>query len=126
MQILQIDDSPIICQLYADFLGARNHSIESVNDGKEGLEMVSKNDYDMILLDFLMPKYCGMQFLRDLKEKRPSELKKVTVLSQLRFNDKDIEELLEFGIKSVQEKTLDIVKFETTGELEVKRDLVYH
>jgi len=124
MQILQVDDSPLICQLYSDLLGSRNHSVEAVNDGKEGLELVTKNDYDLILLDMLMPTYGGMQFLKDLKEKRPSELKKVIVISQLEFNEDDYEELLEFGIRSIQKKTSDLVNFEDKGELEVKHDLV--
>ena len=124
MQILQVDDSPLICQLYSDLLESRNNSVEAVNDGKEGLELVTKNDYDLILLDMLMPKYSGMQFLKDLKEKRPSELKKVIVISQLEFDEDDYEELLDFGIRSIQKKTLDLVKFEDKGELEVKHDLV--
>lgn len=125
MQVLQIEDSEMICQLYSDLLGFQKHSVESVNNGKEGLELVTKNDYDLILLDMLMPKYCGMQFLRDLKKQRPSELKKVMVVSQLEFSEEDYKELLDFGIHSIQKKTMDIVKFESTGELEVKRDLVY-
>lgn len=124
MQILQVDDSPLICQLYSDLLGSRNHSIEAVNDGKEGLDLVTKNDYDLILLDMLMPTYGGIQFLNDLKEKRPSELKKVIVISQLEFNEDDYKELLDFGIRSIQKKTLDLVKFENEMEIEVKQDLV--
>jgi len=124
MQILQVEDSPLICQLYSDLLESRNHSVEAVNDGREGLELVMKNDYDLILLDMLMPKYSGMQFLKDLKEKKPSELKKVIVISQLEFNEDDYQELLDFGIRSIQKKTLDLVKFEDKGELEVKHDLV--
>ena len=124
MQILQVEDSPLICLLYSDLLESRNHSVEAVNDGREGLELVMKNDYDLILLDMLMPKYSGMQFLKDLKEKKPSELKKVIVISQLEFNEDDYQELLDFGIRSIQKKTLDLVKFEDKGELEVKHDLV--
>jgi len=124
MQILQVDDSPLICQLYSDLLRSRNHSVEAVNDGKEGLELVTKNDYDLILLDMLMPKYGGMQFLRDLKEKRPSELKKVMIISQFEFDEEDYDELSDFGIRSIQKKTLDLVKFEHQLELEVKHDLV--
>jgi len=74
MEILQIDDSPVICQLYYDMLGSRGHSVSSVNDGKEGLELVSKNDYDLILLDMCMPQYSGMDFLADLKNQRPMRI----------------------------------------------------
>ena len=96
-----------------------------MDNGQEGLDLATKNDYDLILLDMLMPKYCGRQFLKDLKEQRPSELKKVIVVSQLEFSEEEYEELLNFGIHSIQKKTMDIVRFEDTGQLEVKRDLVY-
>jgi len=125
MQILQIEDSPIICQLYQDFFTTQNHSVESVTDGREGLELVMKNDYDVILLDILMPKYGGMQFLNDLKNQRPSELKKVTIVSQMDFNYDDLEKFKEYGVNSVQKKTLDLVKFENTSILEIQNGLVY-
>ena len=125
MQILQIEDSPIICQLYQDFFTTQNHSVESVTDGREGLELVMKNDYDVILLDILMPKYGGMQFLNDLKNQRPSKLKKVTIVSQMDFNYDDLEKFKEYGVNSVQKKTLDLVKFENTSILEIQNGLVY-
>jgi len=91
---------------------ADNHKIDSVNNGKKGLEMILKNDYDLILLDMCMPEYSGMQLVRDLKEKRPTELRKVVVVSLLRFNTSQIEELLKIGIHSVETKPSDIQKLE--------------
>ncbi len=104
MKILHIDDSPEICEFYEDMFTADSHSIRSVNSGKEGLELVVKNDYDLILLDMYMPEYSGMLFLHDLKEKRPSELKKVVVVSVLKFNEIEVKELLRFGVHSVEPK----------------------
>jgi len=46
------------------------------------------------------------------------------VISQLDFNENDYEELLNFGINSIQKKTLDLVKIEEPVELEVKHDRV--
>jgi CheY-like chemotaxis protein len=112
VKVLHIDDSQEICELYSDMFTVDNHSIRSINDGKEGLELVLKNDYDLILLDMCMPKYSGMDFLRDLKKQRPSELKKVVVVSVLKFSPTQIKELLKLGIHSVEEKPTDIQKLE--------------
>ena len=112
MHVLHIDDSPEICDLYSDMFTVDNHTIKSVNSGKEGLDLVVKNDYDLILLDMCMPKYNGMDFLRDLKNKRPSELKKVIVISVLKFSGTQIKELLKFGIHGVEEKPSDIQQLE--------------
>jgi len=112
MNILHIDDSPEICELYADMFSTDNHKVKSVNDGKEGLELVNKNNYDLILLDLCMPQFSGFDFLRELKNRRPSELKKVVVTSVLEFNETQVKELLNFGIHSVEEKPSSIQKLE--------------
>lgn len=81
-----------------------NYSVRSVNSGKKWLELAVKNDYDLILLDMFMPDYTGMQFLRNLKNERPSELKKEVVVSVLKFMEIEVKELLKFRIHSVESK----------------------
>lgn len=112
VKVLHIDDSPEICELYTDMFRADNNEITSVNNGKEGLSLILKNDYDLILLDMCMPGYSGMQLVRDLKKQKPTELRKVVVVSMLRFNASQIEELLKIGIHSVESKPTDLQKLE--------------
>ncbi len=50
MKILHIDDSPEICELYSDMFTADHHSVRSVSSGREGLDLVLKNNYDLNLL----------------------------------------------------------------------------
>jgi len=118
MNILHVDDSPEICQLYADMLAIGNNMVKSVNDGRDGLELVLKNDYDLILLDICMPKYSGINFIHDLKAKRPSEMKKIVIISVLELRESHRKELLKLGIHSVEEKPATIQKLET-----IKKDL---
>ena len=118
MNILHVDDSPEICQLYADMLAIGNNMVKSVNDGREGLELVLKNDYDLILLDICMPKYSGINFIHDLKAKRPSEMKKIVIISVLQLRESHKKELLKLGIHSVEEKPATIQKLEV-----IKKDL---
>ena len=118
MNILHVDDSPEICQLYADMLATGNNTVKSVNDGREGLELVLKNDYDLILLDVCMPKYSGINFIHDLKTKRPSEMKKIVIISVLELRESHKKELLKLGIHSVEEKPATIQKLEV-----IKKDL---
>ena len=118
MNILHVDDSPEICQLYAEMLAIGNNMVKSVNDGREGLELVLKNDYDLILLDVCMPKYSGINFIHDLKDKRPSEMKKIVIMSVLQLRESHRKELLKLGIHSVEEKPATIQKLEV-----LKKDL---
>lgn len=113
MKILHIDDSSKILRLYADMYDDDNNTIEGVPNGQDGLELVLKNDYDLILLDMCMPKYSGMDFLQDLKKHRPSELKKVVVTSALQFNESEVKGLKEMGIHSVEQKLSNIPQLQT-------------
>jgi len=115
VKVLHIDDSPDVRELYEDMFVADHHSVKSVNSGKKGLALILKNDYDLILLDMYMPEYTGMQFLHDLQNKRPSELKKVVVVSVLKFHEIEIKELLRFGIHSVESKPTN---FQTVMDLQ--------
>jgi len=113
MNIIHIDDSPEICKLYADMLAIGNNRVTSVNDGKQGLELVLKNDYDLILLDICMPRYSGMEFIYDLKSKQPSKLKKIIIVSVLELTESHRAELIKLGIHSIEEKPASIQKLET-------------
>ena len=119
MNILHVDDSPEICQLYRDMLSIDGNTVQSVNDGREGLGLVLKNNYDLILLDVCMPQYSGMEFIYELKAKRPSELKKVIIVSVLELTESHRKELLKLGIHSVEEKPATIQRLET-----IKKDLL--
>ena len=112
MKVLHIDDSKEICKLYSDMFSTDEHEIQSVYDGKQGLELVLKNDYDLILLDMYIPNYSGMNFLRDLKKQRASELRKVVVVSVLEFSAGQTEELLKLGIHSIETKPSNIQQME--------------
>ena len=119
MKILHIDDSLEICQLYADMLSLGNNHVESVNDGREGLELALKKDYDLILLDICMPNYSRMEFIYDIKARRPSELKKIIIVSVLELTESHKAELIKLGIHSVEEKPSTIQRLET-----IKKDLL--
>lgn len=112
VKVLHIDDSQVICELYSDMFTADDNEFQSVNDGKKGLELVLQNDYDLILVDIYMPKYSGMRFLQDLRSQRPSEMKKVIVVSMLDFTQSQIEELLKLGIHSIEKKPANLQQME--------------
>ena len=115
MKVLIIDDSDVICDLYSEQLQLQGDFATSINDGKKGLDLVVKNDYDLILLDMCMPDYSGIQFLEDLKKKRPSEIKKISVISRRSDDENLTSKLKEFGIKSIQEKPSTIMHLENIG-----------
>ncbi len=108
MRILHVEDIPEISQIFADILATKNYDFDSITDGKAGLELAVYKDYDLILLDMCMPKYSGVDFLLDLKHRRPSEVSKVVIVSSLEMTPSQEQELLKLGIRSVLRKPISV------------------
>ena len=108
MKILHVEDVSEISRIFADILSTKNYDFDSVSDGRAGLELAVYKDYDLILLDMCTPKYSGVDFLLDLKHRRPSELSKVVIVSALEMNLTQEQELLNLGIRSVLRKPISV------------------
>jgi two-component system response regulator CpxR len=67
-KILIIDDDEELCELVSEYLGAEGFAVESVNDGEAGLKRARSGDYDLAILDVMMPKMDGFEVLRGLRE----------------------------------------------------------
>jgi two-component system response regulator VanR len=57
--ILIVEDDLDIQELLHDFLQEAGYTVETANDGVEAVSMYTANDYDLILLDILLPKING-------------------------------------------------------------------
>lgn len=67
-KILIIDDDEELCELVSEYLTVEGFMIESVNDGQTGLDHALSGDYDMVILDVMLPKMNGFDVLRNLRE----------------------------------------------------------
>lgn len=108
MKILHIEDIPEISEIFSDILKTKNHDFDSATDGKKGLDLVLKNHYDLILLDMCMPNYSGIDFLLDLRDKKPSEIRKVVVVSSLELDEYQTKFLIDLGVRSIRQKPISV------------------
>jgi len=108
MRILHIDDHHEISAIFSDILALKNHDFESTTDGREGIELVMKNNYDLILLDMCMPNYSGLDFLLDLKNKKPAEIRKVIIITSLNLDEYQTRFLTDLGVCSIQHKPISV------------------
>ena len=67
-KILIIDDDEELCELVSEYLTVEGFEIECVNDGATGLERALSGEYDMAILDVMLPKMNGFDVLRALRE----------------------------------------------------------
>lgn len=68
-KILIIDDDEELCDLVSEYLSVEGFSVECVNDGEVGLQAALTGEYDIAILDVMMPKMNGFDVLRGLREK---------------------------------------------------------
>ncbi|MRG86445.1 response regulator transcription factor [Salinibacillus xinjiangensis] len=69
-KILVVDDEERIRRLLKMYLVRENFNIEEAEDGYEALEKATEEDYDLILLDLMMPGMDGEEVCAKLREKK--------------------------------------------------------
>lgn len=68
MKILVVEDEPKLNQFLKQGLGQQGYAVDAVETGSAALEMASVNNYDLIILDIMLPGQSGFQVLDNLKE----------------------------------------------------------
>ena len=66
-KILIIDDDDLIRQLYQEELSRAGFTVESFSSGKECLQALASNHYDLLLLDIMLPDTNGLDILKAVK-----------------------------------------------------------
>ena len=69
IRILIVDDEPAMRMGLKDNLEFEGYEVDSAEDGKEGLEKILANKYNLILLDVMMPKMSGLDVCRNVRKK---------------------------------------------------------
>lgn len=67
-KILVVDDEERIRRLLRMYLERENYLIDEAEDGETALQMALTNDYDLILLDLMLPGIDGMEVCNELRE----------------------------------------------------------
>lgn len=76
--ILIIDDDVELCELLQEYLEAEQFSVDTVHDGKRGIEQALGGDYDAIVLDIMLPGTDGLTVLRQIREKSTTAILMLT------------------------------------------------
>jgi two-component system NtrC family sensor kinase len=71
MRLLVVDDEMILVELLVEFLKGAGHRVDSAGDGRKGLELAGRRDYDVILSDLKMPGLDGQGFYERLVKDKP-------------------------------------------------------
>jgi DNA-binding response OmpR family regulator/HPt (histidine-containing phosphotransfer) domain-containing protein len=69
MRLLIIEDDSFTSSLLATTLSAHHHVVDVIADGAAGLELATQWNYDLILLDILLPSLNGIEVCRQLRNR---------------------------------------------------------
>jgi two-component system, OmpR family, response regulator CpxR len=67
--ILLIDDDRALCTLMTQFFSSHDFQLSSANDGPTGLGKALEGGYDLIILDWMLPGFDGIEILKHLRRK---------------------------------------------------------
>lgn len=75
MRVLLIEDDQAIAELLRQSLTAQNYLVEIAADGQAGWDLAETFEYDLILLDLMLPKLDGISFCQRLRQEKHTSSK---------------------------------------------------
>src|SRR5262245_17862839 len=69
MRILLVEDEPRVAQFVARGLRERSYAVDTARDGESALYQAEINDYDLVILDVMLPGKNGFEVCRELRER---------------------------------------------------------
>ena len=105
-KILVVDDEKLIVKGIKFSLEQDEYEVDCAFDGEEALEKAKNNDYDLIILDLMLPKMNGYDVCREIRE-----FSDVPVI-MLTAKDQDMDKImgLEYGADDYVTKPFNIVE----------------
>jgi PAS domain S-box-containing protein len=80
-RILVVDDERLVLQFLGEMLGADHHTVDTVSDGTQALEVLRRTSYDLILSDVRMPYLDGPGLYRALERRLPDLCRRFVLMT---------------------------------------------
>jgi DNA-binding response OmpR family regulator len=102
-KILLVEDDPFLIDIYQKKLKDSGFKVEVAKDGEKALEILKEKNFDLMLLDIVLPKIDGWKILEEIremkKEKKDLEKMKIVIWSNLGEKE-DVKKGLSLGATS--------------------------
>ncbi len=108
MKILGIDDNQDLLDLCDIALSSEDYEYTGINNGKEGVQALIDEQFDIVLLDLSMPDFSGVDVVDALVEAGIMKKQKVVIFTASSATEKEYGPLLEKGAHSIVKKPLDV------------------
>ena len=71
VRILLVEDELKVASFIRSALEQNSYAVDVSHDGEEGCYLAESTDYDLVILDIMLPKMDGFQVLRRLRGRKP-------------------------------------------------------
>jgi two-component system copper resistance phosphate regulon response regulator CusR len=72
MRLLIVEDDPKLAEFVARGLRAELYAVDLAADGREGQQYINSYEYDLLILDLMLPFISGSELLRRVRQSHPS------------------------------------------------------
>jgi CheY-like chemotaxis protein len=112
MKVLVIDDNINNTEVVSFFLEANEIECNIITNGRDGLEAIKKEHYDLILLDLAMPDFSGIDIFDALKEQNLIPSNNIVIFTASTIDEGEMNRMLAEGAKGIVYKPLSIDQLE--------------
>src|SRR4030095_833286 len=68
MKVLVVEDFPLLRDAVVQGLREAGYAVDSTGDGEEGLWYAQSNEYEVLILDLMIPRLDGLSLLKRLRD----------------------------------------------------------
>ena len=66
-RILLVEDEPSLVMTRGDLLASEGHQVRTISDGQEGFEIACRHDFELLILDVMLPNKNGFDICREVR-----------------------------------------------------------
>ena len=66
-KLLIVEDDPNLGEILSEYLGLKGYDTTLMRDGEEGSNAFKESDYDLCILDLMMPKKDGFTLAKEIR-----------------------------------------------------------
>jgi len=106
LRLLLIDDNKEITEaigFYCKSAKDKDIDCQVINEGKEGLESIRNEEFDLIMLDLAMPEFTGLDVIKSLQQDGIIESKNIVIFTAS-SDRRVLDEIKNSGVKEVFKK----------------------
>ena len=80
-RIMIVEDEPVIRQVCQRFLTSEGYLVDFADNGATAEEMLTKNNYDLLLIDIKTPIISGKEFYQNIVERYPKLVTRIAFIT---------------------------------------------